>query len=114
MVEGKINDWFDHRRTFHHLAATRTGCSRSETEYRLYKWLKNEMEERFSLAEDSKYGATTAPAVPGVWKERQDAEAALTSYLSDVPSTSPLALCVSHCSHICRHCHLPFRPSRER
>ena len=89
MVEGKINDWFDHRRAFDRYVVRMIAFDHSDPgpEYRLYKWLKTEMVERFSLTEDDKHGATAVPAVPGVWKERQDAEAALTSYLSDVPSS---------------------------
>ncbi|KAF7800270.1 hypothetical protein EIP86_011517 [Pleurotus ostreatoroseus] len=71
MVEGKINDWFDHR----HLK-----------EYKLYKWLKSTMLESFSLADGDDDG-TDVRSVSGIWKERQEAEASLASYLSDLPNT---------------------------
>ncbi|KAJ3533719.1 hypothetical protein NM688_g7243 [Phlebia brevispora] len=67
MVEGKLNDWFDHR------------------QYRLYQWFKSTMIESFSLADGQEHDGADIPA-SGIWKERQDAEAALVSYISDLPS----------------------------
>ena len=45
MVEGKINDWFDHRRAFDHYVVRMIAFDHSDPgpEYRLYKWLKTEM-----------------------------------------------------------------------
>ncbi|KAF8163083.1 RNA12 protein-domain-containing protein [Crassisporium funariophilum] len=63
MVEGKMLEWFDY------------------TKFKLYKWVRINAFDRLRSAH-----ATTAPG-EDVWKERKDAEAAITAYLSDMPTT---------------------------
>lgn len=69
MVEGKLNDWFDYR------------------EYGLYKWIRTNALDRFSLGVSAEHGSTSGGHGLGVWKERQEAEGSLKRYLSDIPST---------------------------
>ncbi|KAG2158089.1 RNA12 protein-domain-containing protein [Suillus bovinus] len=64
-VEGKMLNWFDHR------------------EYKLYKWLRANALNRFSL---TSVRDDVSPQ-GDIWKERKDAENAVRSYLSDFPST---------------------------
>ncbi|OAX43831.1 hypothetical protein K503DRAFT_789293 [Rhizopogon vinicolor AM-OR11-026] len=65
-VEGKILDWFDYR------------------EFKLYKWLRANALDRFSLTSQ---GHEDVSAQGDIWKERKEAESAVRSYLSDLPST---------------------------
>ncbi|KAH7927744.1 hypothetical protein BV22DRAFT_257665 [Leucogyrophana mollusca] len=65
-VEGKMLDWFDYR------------------EYAVYKWLRTNALERLSMHSTVSEDATPTE---DVWKERKDAESAIRSYLSDIPST---------------------------
>ncbi|TCD65369.1 mitochondrial escape protein 2 [Steccherinum ochraceum] len=69
MVEGKMNDWFDYR------------------EFALYKWIRRNTVERFSLSSSDHDSESTEEPTRGVWKERQDAAGTLERYLSDVPTT---------------------------
>ncbi|THG98922.1 hypothetical protein EW026_g3341 [Hermanssonia centrifuga] len=68
MVEGKLNDWFDHR------------------QYKVYKWLRSNMLDHFTTAPTTEEGFS-APILGAEWKERQDAEHALKSFLTDLPNT---------------------------
>ncbi|KAG1819493.1 RNA12 protein-domain-containing protein [Suillus subaureus] len=65
-VEGKMLNWFDYR------------------EYKLYKWFRANALDRFSL---TSLAREDVPPQGDIWKERKDAESALRSYLSDLPST---------------------------
>ncbi|KAG2115212.1 RNA12 protein-domain-containing protein [Suillus discolor] len=65
-VEGKMLNWFDYR------------------EYKLYKWLRANALDRFSLTSLAREGVSPQG---DIWKEREDAESAVRSYLSDLPST---------------------------
>lgn len=65
-VEGKMLNWFDYR------------------EYKLYKWLRANALERFSLTRLA-HGDVSPQG--DIWKERKDAESAVRSYLFDLPST---------------------------
>ncbi|OBZ75791.1 Mitochondrial escape protein 2 [Grifola frondosa] len=69
MVEGKMQDWFDYR------------------EFRIYKWLRTNAFDKFSLASISNADDSTSMPVEGVWQERIDAEETLEKYLSDIPNT---------------------------
>ncbi|KAF5391771.1 hypothetical protein D9757_001714 [Collybiopsis confluens] len=63
MVEARLLDWFDIK------------------EFRLYKWLRaNTLEIIYSKSE-------ALPVDKQIWKEREDAERAIQTYLSDLPST---------------------------
>ncbi|KAJ3908664.1 RNA12 protein-domain-containing protein [Lentinula edodes] len=63
MVEAKLLDWFDLK------------------EFKVYKWLRANTLERI-------YSKSEAPPVDKqIWKEREDAERAIQTYLSDLPST---------------------------
>ncbi|EGO21697.1 hypothetical protein SERLADRAFT_362954 [Serpula lacrymans var. lacrymans S7.9] len=66
MVEGKILNWFNYR------------------EFSLYKWMRANTLDRLSFVSTSSSGDMPAE---DVWKERKDAQIALRSYLSDLPST---------------------------
>lgn len=50
------------------------------------------MLDRFSFADEPEHNKSVVSGVPGIWQERQEAEAALVSYLSDLPSTSRVAV----------------------
>lgn len=65
-VEGKMLNWFDYR------------------EYTLYKWLRANALDRFSLTSLAREDVSPQG---NIWKERKDAESAVRSYLSDLPST---------------------------
>ncbi|KAJ8593905.1 hypothetical protein M405DRAFT_930530 [Rhizopogon salebrosus TDB-379] len=65
-VEGKMLNWFDYR------------------EYKLYKWLRANALDRFSL---TSHGGEDVPPQGDIWKERKEAESAVRNYLSDLPST---------------------------
>ncbi|KIM87636.1 hypothetical protein PILCRDRAFT_815213 [Piloderma croceum F 1598] len=65
MVEAKMLDWFDVQ------------------EFKLYKWLRANTFDRLLLTGSSDEDTS----VENVWKERKDAEVALRSYLSDLPTT---------------------------
>ncbi|CAA7267988.1 unnamed protein product [Cyclocybe aegerita] len=66
MVEAKMMDWFDYRKS------------------KLYQWLRVNTLERFS----GTFGvAHHVDPATGVWKERKDAEAAVKAYLADMPGT---------------------------
>ncbi|KIJ60595.1 hypothetical protein HYDPIDRAFT_32020 [Hydnomerulius pinastri MD-312] len=65
-VEGKMLNWFDYR------------------EYALYKWVRTNALDRLSL---SSVPPGVGTSDQDVWKERKEAETALKSYLSDLPST---------------------------
>ncbi|KDR81387.1 hypothetical protein GALMADRAFT_58608 [Galerina marginata CBS 339.88] len=64
MVEAKMLNWFDYRKS------------------KLYQWLRVNTLDRLSTASDS----VSKPA-GDIWKERTEAESALKRYLSDVPTT---------------------------
>ncbi|KAG1759396.1 RNA12 protein-domain-containing protein [Suillus occidentalis] len=63
-VEGKMLDWFDYH------------------EYKLYKWLRANALDRFSLTSVAREDVSPQG---DIWKERKDAESAVRSYLSDLP-----------------------------
>lgn len=65
-VEGKMLNWFDYH------------------EYKLYKWLRANALDRFSLTSVAREDVSPQG---DIWKERKDAESAVRSYLSDLPST---------------------------
>ncbi|KAG0706364.1 RNA12 protein-domain-containing protein [Suillus ampliporus] len=65
-VEGKMLNWFDYR------------------EYKPYKWLRANALDRFSL---TSMGREDVSPQGDIWKERKDAESAVRSYLSELPST---------------------------
>ncbi|KAG1842665.1 RNA12 protein-domain-containing protein [Suillus subalutaceus] len=65
-VEGKMLNWFDYR------------------EYKLYKWFRANALDRFSLTSLAREDVSPQG---DIWKERKDAESAVRSYLSDLPST---------------------------
>ncbi|TFK42802.1 RNA12 protein-domain-containing protein [Crucibulum laeve] len=68
MVEGKLLDWFDYRK------------------FKLYKWLRVNAIDRLSIT--FRGNSTSGEAPPAeVWRERKDAEAAMKSYLADMPTT---------------------------
>ena len=54
-------------------------------EFKVYKWLRANTVDRFSLTASGTESSSSF-AAEGVWKERQDAEDALKKYLSDLPS----------------------------
>ncbi|KAI0079001.1 hypothetical protein K474DRAFT_1592893 [Panus rudis PR-1116 ss-1] len=66
MVEGKMNDWFDYR------------------QYRLFQWVRANTVERLSFSNEESSKETR---VENVWKERLEAQEALSRYFSDMPAT---------------------------
>ncbi|KAG6910918.1 hypothetical protein DXG01_006601 [Tephrocybe rancida] len=68
MIQGKMLDWFDYR------------------ESQLYKWLRINALDRFSLTFSSTSAPDTQP-VEHVWRERKEAVGAVKFYLSDFPTT---------------------------
>ncbi|KAJ3477560.1 hypothetical protein NLI96_g10383 [Meripilus lineatus] len=69
MVEGKMNDWFDYR------------------QFRIYQWIRENTIERLSFASSREDDHNHLYSIRAAWKERQEAERALVTYLSDIPST---------------------------
>lgn len=62
MVEGKVMNWFDYR------------------EYEAFKWLRENTVDRITASSSQDL------AEPEVWKERTEAQEAISTYLSDLPS----------------------------
>ncbi|KZT44087.1 hypothetical protein SISSUDRAFT_1057085 [Sistotremastrum suecicum HHB10207 ss-3] len=65
-VQGKMMNWFDYR------------------EYSMFQWLERNAFQRLPFGRRS---VDTAPPAQGIWKDREEAETAMRSYLEDFPST---------------------------
>jgi hypothetical protein len=66
MVEGKMLDWFDFRK------------------FKIYHWL--EANALYPLRGSRLSKTAGSSAIEHGWKERKDAEAAISAYLADLPS----------------------------
>ncbi|EPQ58246.1 hypothetical protein GLOTRDRAFT_57027 [Gloeophyllum trabeum ATCC 11539] len=67
MIQGKVQDWFDYKQS------------------RIYRWVRANTVERFALSSVPDGGRSQTTG--NVWKEREDAEDAVSRYLSEMPSS---------------------------
>ena len=84
MVEAKINDWFDFKGQDQLVLSVQTPFKPDHTEFAVYKWLRANTLERLSFRSSADNSASSPSE--SAWQERKEAESALQSYLSDIPS----------------------------
>jgi hypothetical protein len=99
MIEAKMLNWFDYRRTSIPLHSENQLLIEILKEYQIYQWLRRNTVDRlsstFGISHSSPQSPSPTETLDGseaedVWKERKEAELAIKTYLSDLPSEARL------------------------